>query len=164
MKNIDKESELLAEISKDIKAAKKFLTELNPDQAGTWGAWAQGMYKKVGALMTGKVLRIFERPPCTALKMTIQHCYSRGFLTKEEVQIIVNWAAQDEGVIMDVVTPHNQSELLYRQLYVNDLVDFVEGSTLEGRFDEDLDKATQDALKKLVKELPTEIELLTIGE
>lgn len=158
MKNFDKESELLAEISKEIKAAKKFLTELNPDQTGTWGAWAQGMYKKVGALMT------FERPPCTALKMTIQHCYSRGFLTKEEVQIIVNWAAQDEGVIMDVVAPHKQSELLYYQLYVNDLVDFVEGSTLEGRFNEDLDKATQDALKKLIKELPTEIELLTIGE
>ena len=158
MKNFDKESELLAEISKEIKAAKKFLTELNPDQAGTWGAWAQGMYKKVGALMT------FIRPPCTALKMTIQDCYSRGFLTKEEVQIIINWAAQDENVIMNVVTPHNQSELLYLQLYVNDLVDFVEGSTLEGRFNEDLDKATQDALKKLIKELPSEIQLLTIGE
>lgn len=158
MKNFDKESELLAEISKEIKAAKKFLTQLDPDQAGMWDAWAQGMYKKVGALMT------FNRPPCTALKMTIQDCYSRGFLTKVEVQIIVDWAAQDENVIMNVVTPHNQSELLYLQLYVNDLVDFVEGSTLEGRFNEDLDKATQDALKKLIKELPSEIQLLTIGE
>lgn len=157
MQDFDKHTANLSEILKLVDSARKHLTELCPDQAGTWGAWSKDITKKIGDTLT------HQRPPFSETTIKLESFIHQG-LTKEEIKQVGDWLKGDDAIIMDVMTPDPQAEILYHQFYVIDLIDFINGTTLEGRFDEELDKDTQTVLKKLVSVLPKEAYLITIDE